>query len=103
VLIDLRRTVWNGRDAERRLYGINITTTRYLVPGDRQGPSETPGLRLGTPAVTMRGFGTEENAETGRIIASALTGDSELFDLGARARALCVRHPLYPRCSAFAP
>lgn len=74
-----------------------------LVPGYRRAPTETSGLRLGTTAVTMRGFDTEDSAATGSIIASALIGDGELSDLGGRARALCGQHPLYPGSSAFAP
>jgi glycine hydroxymethyltransferase len=56
---------------------------------------EASGIRLGTPAVTMRGFDEDDLREVGAIIGGAL-GDGDLDELRGRSQALCERHPLYP-------
>jgi glycine hydroxymethyltransferase len=57
---------------------------------------EASGIRLGTPAVTMRGFDEDDLREVGAIIAGALAADGDLDALRARSGALCERRPLYP-------
>src|ERR687894_3211499 len=66
--VDLRRSAWTGRDAEERLHEVKITANRNTVPFDERPPTVGSGLRLGTPAVTMRGFEDEELREVGAII-----------------------------------
>jgi glycine hydroxymethyltransferase len=94
--VDLRRSEWTGRDAEERLHEVKITANRNTVPFDERPPTVASGLRLGTPAVTMRGFEEEDLREVGAIIGEALGEDADLDALGARSEALCERHPLYP-------
>ena len=93
--VDLRRSDWTGRAAEERLHEVRITANRNTVPFDERPPMEASGIRLGTPAVTMRGFDEDDLREVGAIIAGAL-GDGDLDALRGRSDALCERRPLYP-------
>jgi len=93
--VDLRRSDWTGKSAEERLHEVRITANRNTVPFDERPPMEASGIRLGTPAVTMRGFDEDDLREVGTIIAGAL-GDGDLDALRARSDALCERRPLYP-------
>jgi glycine hydroxymethyltransferase len=101
LLVDLRRSEWSGKDAEERLAEARITVNRNTVPFDERPPTVASGVRLGTPAVTMRGFDEEDIREVGGIIVGALTADADLDALAARSAALCERRPLYPRQGAF--
>ncbi len=98
--LDLRKTDWTGKDAEERLHEVKLTVNRNTVPFDERPPTVASGVRIGTPAATMRGFDEEDFREVGRIIAGALqlenAGDSPLGDLADRAEALCAKRPLYP-------
>ena len=96
VQVDLRRSDWTGKDAEERLDEVRITANRNTVPFDERPPTVASGLRLGTPAVTMRGFEEEDLREVGSIVVDALSADADIAALGARSEALCERHPLYP-------
>ena len=93
--VDLRRSDWTGKAAEERLHEVRITANRNTVPFDERPPMEASGIRLGTPAVTMRGFDEDDLREVGAIIAGAL-GDGDLAALRARSDTLCERRPLYP-------
>jgi glycine hydroxymethyltransferase len=93
--LDLRRTDWTGKDAEERLHEVKLTVNRNTVPFDERPPTVASGVRIGTPAATMRGFDEEDFREVGRIITGAL-GEGELGELASRAEALCEKHPLYP-------
>jgi glycine hydroxymethyltransferase len=93
--VDLRRSEWTGRAAEERLHDVRITVNRNTVPFDERPPMEASGIRIGTPAVTMRGFGEEDMREVGEIITGALAG-GDTGPLRDRALALCEKHPLYP-------
>jgi glycine hydroxymethyltransferase len=100
VLVDLRDSDLDGKQAEDRLHEIGITVNRNAVPFDPRPPAVSSGLRIGTPALATRGFGLDEFSEVGRTIAEALTGDwsDELrTELTERNRALAERHPLYPQ------
>jgi glycine hydroxymethyltransferase len=99
--IDLRGSEWTGRAAEERLHEVRITANRNTVPFDERPPMEASGLRLGTPAVTMRGFDEDDMREVGAIIAGALSEDPELEALRARSDALCEKRPLYPGFRGF--
>src|SRR5262245_3709042 len=72
VLVDLRRSALDGKQAEDRLHRIGITVNRNAVPFDPRPPMISSGVRIGTPALASRGFGTEEFAEVADIIAEAL-------------------------------
>jgi glycine hydroxymethyltransferase len=93
--LDLRKTEWTGKDAEERLHEVKLTVNRNTVPFDERPPTVASGVRIGTPAATMRGFDEGDFREVGRIIAGAL-GDSDLGELTDRAEALCAKRPLYP-------
>jgi glycine hydroxymethyltransferase len=94
--LDLRGTEWTGKDAEERLDQVKLTVNRNTVPFDERPPTVASGVRIGTPAATMRGFDEEDFREVGRVIAAALADDAELGALAARSLALCEKRPLYP-------
>jgi glycine hydroxymethyltransferase len=93
--VDLRGTEWTGKDAEERLHEVKITVNRNTVPFDERPPTVASGIRVGTPAATMRGFDEDDFREVGRIIAGALRDDADIAALAARAAELCRRRPLY--------
>jgi glycine hydroxymethyltransferase len=99
--VDLRRTEWTGKDAEERLAEVKLTVNRNTVPFDERPPTVASGVRIGTPAATMRGFDEEDFAEVGRIIAEALVGGADVGALAARTTELCRRRPLYPGFRGF--
>jgi glycine hydroxymethyltransferase len=99
--VDLRSTEWTGKDAEERLAEVKLTVNRNTVPFDERPPTVASGIRIGTPAATMRGFDDEDFREVGRIIAGALGDGADLAALTARTESLCERRPLYPGFRGF--
>ncbi len=100
--LDLRATEWTGKDAEERLAEVKLTVNRNTVPFDERPPTVASGVRIGTPAATMRGFDEEDFREVGRIIVETLQQqDADLNALGSRAETLCAKRPLYPGFSGF--
>jgi glycine hydroxymethyltransferase len=99
--LDLRGTDWTGKDAEERLADVKLTVNRNTVPFDEQPPTVASGVRIGTPAATMRGFVEEDFAEVGQVIVEALGEDADVAALAARSAALCDKHPLYPGFRGF--
>ena len=98
VLVDLRESELDGKQAEDRLHRIGITVNRNAVPFDPRPPMVSSGLRIGTPALATRGFGTNEFAEVADIIAGALAGnprEADLDALGDRVTVLAEKFPLY--------
>jgi glycine hydroxymethyltransferase len=93
--LDLRKTDWTGKDAEERLDEVKLTVNRNTVPFDERPPTIASGVRIGTPAATMRGFDEQDFRDVGRIIVGAL-GDGDLGELCDRAEALCAKRHLYP-------
>jgi glycine hydroxymethyltransferase len=96
ILMDLRATEWTGKAAEERLHEVKMTVNRNTVPFDERPPMQASGVRVGTPAATMRGFDEEDFREVGRIICDALAADADVDALAARSVALCDKRPLYP-------
>ena len=94
--VDLRATEWTGKDAEERLHEVKLTVNRNTVPFDERPPTIASGIRVGTPAPTMRGFDEDDFREVARIMSEALADDADLAALSARAEALCEKRPLYP-------
>jgi glycine hydroxymethyltransferase len=94
--LDLRRTDWTGKDAEERLDRVRLTVNRNTVPFDERPPTVASGVRIGTPAATMRGFDEEDFREVGRIVCAALGDGADVDALAARSAELCERRPLYP-------
>ncbi len=101
LLVDLRSTEWSGKEAEERLAEVGITVNRNTVPFDLRSPTVASGFRVGTPALTIRGFDEDEFREVGRIMCEALGSDPDTASLAARSFALCERRPLYPGKGAF--
>ena len=99
--LDLRATEWTGKDAEERLAEVKLTVNRNTVPFDERPPTVASGVRIGTPAATMRGFDEEDFREVGRIIVEALQQHADLNALASRAEMLCTKRPLYPGFSGF--
>jgi glycine hydroxymethyltransferase len=93
--LDLRRTDWTGKEAEERLAEVKLTVNRNTVPFDERPPTVASGVRIGTPAATMRGFDEEDFREVGKIIVAALGESPDLGALAARAEELCRKRPLY--------
>ncbi|MEU4092127.1 serine hydroxymethyltransferase [Streptomyces sp. NPDC026673] len=96
VLVDLRASALDGRQAEDLLHSIGITVNRNAVPFDPRPPMVTSGLRIGTPALATRGFTEDDFAEVADVIALALRPAPDLPALRARTEALAAAHPLYP-------
>jgi glycine hydroxymethyltransferase len=95
LLVDLRSTDWTGKAAEEQLHEVSITVNRNTIPFDERSPFVTSGIRLGSPAMTMRGFDEEDFREVGRIICDALAESPDLDALRGRVGALCEKRPLY--------
>jgi glycine hydroxymethyltransferase len=96
LLIDLRNSEWDGKQAQDRLEEVKLTVNRNTVPFDERPPMVSSGIRVGTPAATMRGFDEDDFREVGEIICGALRSDADVDALRARAEALCAKRPLYP-------
>ncbi|WP_147108073.1 serine hydroxymethyltransferase [Nesterenkonia populi] len=95
VLVDLRNSELDGKQAEDLLHDIGITVNRNSVPNDPRPPMTTSGLRIGTPALASRGFGEDEFREVADIIAEALKPGPDVAALRARAEKLAADFPLY--------
>ena len=94
--IDLRNSEWTGKDAEERLHEVKLTVNRNTVPFDERPPTVGSGVRVGTPAATMRGFDEDDFREVGSVMVEALADAPDLAGLNARIDALCAKRPLYP-------
>ena len=98
MIVDLRRTGKTGKAMADVLEKVGITANKNTVPNDPQSPFVTSGIRLGTPAMTTRGFKEDDMKEVARIIADAINNsDNEdvLKQLRLDSLALCEKHPLY--------
>ncbi len=103
MLIDLSARPYTGKDADATLADAWITTNKNSVPGDPRSPFVTSGVRIGTPAVTTRGFGVAECEQLAGWLCDVLdaleTGGAGLIAVRDRVRQqvadLCRRHPVY--------
>jgi glycine hydroxymethyltransferase len=104
LLVDLRPKNVTGKAAEASLERAHMTCNKNAIPFDPAKPAITSGIRLGTPAATTRGFGVAEFREIGMMIGEVLDGLSRSNDgtnetieqtVGAHAKALCARFPVY--------
>jgi glycine hydroxymethyltransferase len=104
VVVDLRESELDGKQAEDRLADIGITVNRNAVPFDPRPPMVSSGLRVGAPALATRGLGADDFHEVGRIMALALTPefDARRDELAERAAAIAERYPLYAHLSEHA-
>lgn len=98
MLIDLRNRNLTGKVAEKALDAAGITVNKNTVPKETQSPFVTSGIRIGTPAVTTRGFREPEMRSIATLIDRALRaeGESELAQLRTEVAQLASRFPLYP-------
>jgi len=105
VMVDLRESELDGRQAEDRLAEIGITVNRNAVPFDPRPPMVSSGLRVGASALATRGLQVDDFHEVGRLIAAALDPDFESRrpELADAAAALAERYPLYPQLGARVP
>ena len=98
MTLDLRKLNKTGKEMTNVLERVGITANKNTVPNDPQSPFVTSGIRLGTPAVTTRGFKEDDMKEVAKIIASAIySSDNEdgLNNLKARSMKLLAKYPLY--------
>jgi len=98
LLVDLRSLGITGKTAEKVLDEVGITVNKNTIPFDPESPFVTSGIRLGTPAVTTRGFTEEDMEEVGKIIASVLKdheNEAVRREAKNRVRNLTEKHPLY--------
>ena len=104
VVVDLRESELDGKQAEDRLQDIGITVNRNAVPFDPRPPMVSSGLRVGSPALATRGLQADDFHEVGRIMALALTPEFEARrdELADRAAAIAERYPLYAHLSEHA-
>lgn len=97
MLVDVGAIGLSGKQAEKALEAVGITVNKNTIPGDTRPPTQGSGIRLGTPAVTTRGFGPEEMRQIGRMIAAVLAApESEVVraQVSDEVRHLTSRFPL---------
>jgi glycine hydroxymethyltransferase len=97
-LVDLAAKHVTGKDAEDALGRAHITVNKNSVPNDVHKPAVASGIRLGSPAITTRGFGTAETVELANLIADVLDAprdDGVIERVATAAKALCDKFPVY--------
>ena len=98
MLVDLTNKDITGKEAQTLLDEVNITANRNTIPFEPRSPFVTSGIRLGSPALTTRGFREEDMREVARIIAHVLdapTDESRRAEARRRGDALCKKYPIY--------
>ena len=96
MLVDLRPAHLTGKEMEHRLDEVCITANKNAIPNDPEKPFVTSGIRLGTPAVTSRGFVEEDMKIVGKLIAdTAFRFDTKAEEIRAAAMALTAKYPIY--------
>ncbi len=99
ILIDLRKSHpdLTGKDAQNALDKANITTNKNTVPGETRSPFKASGIRLGTPAVTSRGFDEKDMEKVAEAVSTVLNApedESAIAKAKACVQELCLEHPL---------
>jgi glycine hydroxymethyltransferase len=97
-LVDLRRKGITGKDAEAALGRAHITVNKNAIPNDPEKPAVTSGVRIGSPAMTTRGFRKAEAEKLAHLIADVLerpTDERSLARVAQDVKALCARFPVY--------
>ncbi|WP_101909922.1 serine hydroxymethyltransferase [Marasmitruncus massiliensis] len=96
VLLDLRNFGVTGKELEKKLDEVYITVNKNAIPNDPQSPFITSGVRIGTPAVTTRGFREEDMDKIAEFIYLCATDfDNKVEEIRAGVEALCAKYPLY--------
>jgi glycine hydroxymethyltransferase len=99
MLVDLTPAGITGKDAEHLLESVGITVNKNAIPNDPQSPFVTSGIRVGSPAITTRGFDEADAREVGELVGEAIFGRDDaarLERVRARVGELVAAHPLYP-------
>lgn len=97
-LVDLVDKNITGKEADLALGKVGITVNKNAVPNDPRPPFVTSGIRIGTPAVTTRGFGVSECIEVVKLICRVLENlkdEAVANDVQERVKTLCAKHPVY--------
>ena len=95
MLVDLRNFNISGKEMEERLDSVYITVNKNKIPGDPLPASQTSGIRVGTPAVTTRGFKEEEMKTIARCLYMAAAEYEKADEIRAMVEQLCSAHPIY--------
>ena len=95
MLVDLRNMGITGKELEHRLDEVYITANKNAIPGDPESPFVTSGVRLGTAAVTSRGFNNDDMREVAHLIYMTVKEFDKADEIRARVEKLCAAHPLY--------
>ena len=96
ILMDLRSKHITGKELETRLDNVGITVNKNAVPFDTEKPTITSGIRVGTPAVTTRGFKEEDMVEIARLINMTVENYEDKQDeIRSRVAKICKKYPLY--------
>jgi glycine hydroxymethyltransferase len=96
MLVDLRPKHITGRDAEKALGDAHLTVNKNAIPNDPEKPMVTSGVRLGSPAMTTRGFGVEEAEQVGQLIADVLEAPNDPANIAAVAGKVAVLTKKFP-------
>lgn len=97
MTLDLSQTALNGKQAQELLDSVLITTNKEAIPNETLSPFKTSGIRLGTPAITTRGFNADESREVARLIVKTLLNPEDeavLAGVRQRVKELTSAHPL---------
>lgn len=97
MIIDITDTGLTGKDAQKLLDSVNITTNKESIPGDKRSPFITSGLRIGTPAITSRGFDEEDAKKTASLIIEILSNPEDektIEHVKEEVHALTQKHPI---------
>ncbi len=96
MLVSLLKQDKTGKEVEHNLDEVGITCNKNTIPNDPKSPFVTSGIRLGTPAVTSRGFKEEDMEEVAELIAMVINDfEGTREEVTKRVQALCEKHPLY--------
>ncbi len=98
MLVDLRAKNITGKDAEKVLGDAHLTVNKNAIPNDPERPMVTSGIRLGSPAMTTRGFGVDEAVQVGHLIADVLDAPADASNIATvvgKVAALTKRFPVY--------
>jgi glycine hydroxymethyltransferase len=95
ILVDLRTFNVTGKEMEKKLDEVRITANKNAIPNDPQSPFITSGIRLGTPAVTSRGFDEDDMRVVAECIYNVASGNDTKENILAKVDALCKKHPIY--------
>jgi glycine hydroxymethyltransferase len=103
MTLDLRNVTMTGKVAQHELESIHITANKNTIPNDPESPFVTSGIRLGTPALTSRGFDESAMQALGSIIADCLQKKRQTTELVKAVETLSRCFPLYPELDSIIP